>query len=243
MYVKIHVSKCLFQSRTGLLILFLSAATFIWGIPENKYELWGYIKSNINVRKTPASRTMNLKYVNFLACILLASDWFKDNQLLSQLTHAHYRDTVPLKRGIWHHRHRLLANGLDTMFFCYSSFKIFASLMTVSVKSCAVLSSRFDINIFGWLFFRFVFCDKNRSKYSLHYNSWPTISFEENRANHQGYLFFDLTSTWVGKGRTLPAALMFSIVFCHLEHLWENLWQANTIWFSYFSLSTGDTVS
>ena len=34
--------------------------------------------------------------VNFLACILLASDWFKDNQLLSQLTHAHYRDTVPL---------------------------------------------------------------------------------------------------------------------------------------------------
>ena len=35
--------------------------------------------------------------VNFLACILLASDWFKDNQLLSQLTHAHYRDTVPLR--------------------------------------------------------------------------------------------------------------------------------------------------
>ena len=33
--------------------------------------------------------------VNFLACILLASDWFKDNQLLPQLTHAHYRDTVP----------------------------------------------------------------------------------------------------------------------------------------------------
>ena len=36
--------------------------------------------------------------VNFLACILLASDWFKDNQLLSQLTHAHYRDTVPLNQ-------------------------------------------------------------------------------------------------------------------------------------------------
>ena len=31
-------------------------------------------------------------YVNFLACILLAS-----LQLLSQLTHAHYRDTVPLR--------------------------------------------------------------------------------------------------------------------------------------------------
>ena len=36
--------------------------------------------------------------VNFLACILLASDWFKDNQLLSQLTHSHYRDTVPLSK-------------------------------------------------------------------------------------------------------------------------------------------------
>ena len=38
-----------------------------------------------------------VNFVDFLACILLASDWFKDNQLLSQLTHAHYRDTVPLK--------------------------------------------------------------------------------------------------------------------------------------------------
>ena len=36
--------------------------------------------------------------VNFLACILLAPDWFKDNQLLPQLTHAHYRDTVPLRQ-------------------------------------------------------------------------------------------------------------------------------------------------
>ena len=26
----------------------------------------------------------------------LATDWFKNNQLLSQLTHAHYRNTVPL---------------------------------------------------------------------------------------------------------------------------------------------------
>ena len=37
-----------------------------------------------------------LNYVNFLACILLASDWFKNNQLLSQLTDAHYRDKIPL---------------------------------------------------------------------------------------------------------------------------------------------------
>ena len=158
---------------------------------------------------------MNLKYVNFLACILLASDWFKDNQLLSQLTHAHYRDTVPLKRGIWHHRHRLLANGLDTMFFCYSSFKIFASLMTVSVKSCAVLSSRFDINIFGWLFFRFVFCDKNRSKYSLHYNSWPTISSEENRANHQLRLSIfwpNINMSWKGQN----VACCFNVFYSFL---------------------------
>ena len=37
-----------------------------------------------------------LNYANFLAFSLLASDWFKDNELLSQLTHAHNRDTVPL---------------------------------------------------------------------------------------------------------------------------------------------------
>ena len=81
--------------------------------------------------------------------------------------------------------------------------------------------------------------------------------------NHQAYQFFfsftrksqgklkfshvDLTSTWVGKGRMLPATLMtvFNTPWfsCHLEHLWENLWQPNTIWFSYFSLSTGDTFS
>ena len=55
----------MFESRTGLLILFLSVATFIWGIPKNKYELWGYIKWNKNVRKTPASRTMNLELCKF----------------------------------------------------------------------------------------------------------------------------------------------------------------------------------
>ena len=37
-----------------------------------------------------------LNYVNFLACILLASNWIENNQVLSQLTHAYYRDTVPL---------------------------------------------------------------------------------------------------------------------------------------------------
>ena len=94
-YVKIHVGKCLFQSRTGLLISFLLAATYIWEIPENKYELWWYIKCNKTSGSLPPREQRILNYVNFLACILLASDWFKNNQLLSQLTQAHYRDTVP----------------------------------------------------------------------------------------------------------------------------------------------------
>ena len=34
-----------------------------------------------------------LNYVNFLARILLTSDWFKHDQPLSQLTHAHCRDS------------------------------------------------------------------------------------------------------------------------------------------------------
>ena len=48
----------------------------------------------IEYKRSEDSRFAN--NVSFLAYILLASDWFKDNQLLSQLTHAHYRDTVPL---------------------------------------------------------------------------------------------------------------------------------------------------
>ena len=57
-----------------------------------------YIKSNINVRKTPTSRTMNLKLCKFphVQLTRFFSYWFKDNELLSQLTHAHNRDTVPL---------------------------------------------------------------------------------------------------------------------------------------------------
>ena len=50
----------------------------------------------IEHKRPEDSHFSNLHYVNFLACSLLASDWFKDNQLLSQLTHAHNRDTVPL---------------------------------------------------------------------------------------------------------------------------------------------------
>ena len=54
------------------------------------------LESNKNVRNSPACEQWILNYVNFLACILLASDWFKNNQLLSQLTDAHYRDKIPL---------------------------------------------------------------------------------------------------------------------------------------------------
>ena len=39
--------------------------------------------------------------VNFHAGILRASDWLKNNQLLSQLTHAYYRDTVLLTLQAW----------------------------------------------------------------------------------------------------------------------------------------------
>ena len=42
---------------------------------------------------------MNLKLCKFPRVQRLASDWFKDNQLLSQLTHAHNRDTVPLSQA------------------------------------------------------------------------------------------------------------------------------------------------
>ena len=43
-----------------------------------------------------ASQTINLNFVNLLACIKLASHWFKNNQLLSEVTHAHYREPIPL---------------------------------------------------------------------------------------------------------------------------------------------------
>ena len=73
-YVKLHVGKCLFQSRTGL-FLFLSAAAYIGGIPENKYELWGSIKSNKHIRNSPTSRTMNFEFCKFpcmrLSCFRL----------------------------------------------------------------------------------------------------------------------------------------------------------------------------
>ena len=50
----------------------------------------------IEQKRLPLREQWILNYVNFLACVLLPSDWLKNNQLLSKLTHAQYRDTVPL---------------------------------------------------------------------------------------------------------------------------------------------------
>ena len=54
----------------------------------------------IEQKRLPLREQWILNYVNFLACILRASNWLKNNQLLSKLTHAHYRDTVFLSGNI-----------------------------------------------------------------------------------------------------------------------------------------------
>ena len=57
---------------------------------SEEYELWGQIKSKPNVQKYSS--------VNFPACIQLASDWFLKKQSGTvRLTHAQYREPVPLK--------------------------------------------------------------------------------------------------------------------------------------------------
>ena len=56
---------------------------------------------------------MNLEICKFPRMHLTHFDWFKDNQLLSQLTHAHYRDTVPLKEFVGHFYHGALAQKID----------------------------------------------------------------------------------------------------------------------------------
>ena len=48
---------------------------------------------------TSATIPKSERYVNFGGhSHRSASDWFKNNPLLSELTHAHYREPVPLKR-------------------------------------------------------------------------------------------------------------------------------------------------
>ena len=75
-YVKVFVSK---QDRVFNVIL-IGCNIYLRNTRE-----WIWIIGIYKIEQT-----------NFLECILLASDWFKNNWLLSQLTHAHYRDTVPL---------------------------------------------------------------------------------------------------------------------------------------------------
>lgn len=55
----------------------------------------GIYKIELNVRKYLRVANNEFELCKFLACIELASDWLKNNQLLSQLTHAHYRDSIP----------------------------------------------------------------------------------------------------------------------------------------------------
>ena len=56
-------------------------------------------QQKLNKKELPLREQWILNYVNFLACILFASDWFKNNQLLSKLTQAHYCDTVALTQS------------------------------------------------------------------------------------------------------------------------------------------------
>ena len=71
---------------------------------------------------TLASRTVNLNFVNLLACIELASDWLKNNQLMSELTHAHYREPVPLSL-IKEQFSRLAKSAASNAFSYFVSFR------------------------------------------------------------------------------------------------------------------------
>ena len=48
-----------------------------------------------NVRKYSRVANNEIELCKFPCVHLTCSDWLKNNQLLSQLTHAQYRDTVP----------------------------------------------------------------------------------------------------------------------------------------------------
>ena len=109
--------------------------------------------------------------------------------------------------------------------------------MTVSVKSSALLSSSLTTTFSAGLFFRFLICNKKRPKCSLPYDimanflfpgkprqiTKPIYFFFSFTRKSQGKLKFnhvDLTSTWVGKGRVLPAALM-SLIFHGFPTIWN----------------------
>ena len=55
----------------------------------------GIYKMKPNTRKYSRVANNEFELCKF-TCVHLTSDWFKNNRLLSELTHAHYREPVPL---------------------------------------------------------------------------------------------------------------------------------------------------
>ena len=59
----------------------------------------GIYKIKPNARKYSCVANNEVEFCKFTGMHLTdASDWFKNNQLLSELTYAHYREPVPLTR-------------------------------------------------------------------------------------------------------------------------------------------------
>ena len=96
----------------------------------------------IEQKRPEDSRFLN--YGNFLACILLASDWFKDTRLLSQLTHAHYRDTVPLKTTVssFRIRGRYRCDLFSLLRFEYQ-VRLFSTFSAIFTAECGLRPIRF----------------------------------------------------------------------------------------------------
>ena len=97
---------------------------------------------------TTASRTMNLNYVNFLACIQLASDWFKTNQLLSEFTHAQYREPVPLT-SLQNFMVSTLASTLISRKIKYAKLKqVFTTTATATTTAAASAATTSPTNYY-----------------------------------------------------------------------------------------------
>ena len=56
----------------------------------------GINKIKPNARKYSRVANNEFEFCKFTCVHLTRFDWFKNNQLLSELTHAHYREQVPL---------------------------------------------------------------------------------------------------------------------------------------------------
>ena len=59
----------------------------------------GIHKIKPNARKYSRVANNEFEFCKFTCVHLTRFDWFKNNQLLSELTHAHYREPVPLQFG------------------------------------------------------------------------------------------------------------------------------------------------